>query len=321
MLEAFPPWFLAPIVSVPLGVGMLWLGAEGLVRGASRVAASLGISQLVIGLTLVAFGTSLPELMVCLVAAFRGTPDFATGNIVGSNIANIGLIAGFAALLSPIAVAPSLIRRDIPWAVGAAVAVALAALSGVMGRGAGIAMLVLFSAYMMRLFRTEKRLAAEMKSEEDHLPLPLLLFELFIGVAGLAMVLAGAPLLLEGATTVARNFHVSELVIGLTLVAVGTSLPELATAVVAVRHRKADIVLGNVIGSNIFNVFLVLGTTSVTAPLPVAKLALLQDIPAMLVISFLLIIFAHPRRHLNRGHGAILLTLYLGYTAWLFMRG
>jgi cation:H+ antiporter len=321
MLEALPCWFLAPIVSVPLGVVMLWLGAEGLVRGASRVAAALGIPQVVIGLTLVAFGTSLPELMVCLVAAFRGTPDFATGNVVGSNIANIGLIAGFAALMSPMALAPSLIRRDIPWAVGAAVAVAVAAFSGVIGRGAGIAMLVLFSVYMARVFRTEKRIAAELKSGDDHLPLPRMILELSIAVVGLGMVLGGAPLLLEGATTVARSFRVSELVIGLTLVAVGTSLPELATAIVAVRHRKTDIVLGNVIGSNIFNVFLVLGTTAAIRPLPVASLAIVRDIPAMLFISFLLMALALSRRHLVRGHGAVLLALYLGYTVWLFVRG
>jgi cation:H+ antiporter len=315
------PGGISPWISTPAGFVFLWLGAEALVNGASRIAHRLGISKVVIGLTLVAFGTSLPELLVCVTAAFRGTPDIALGNVVGSNIANVGLIIGVAAVIAPLVAGRPLRARDLPWAIVAALLVGAFALTGQFGRLAGLLMLALFTGYMVHLFRTETNGPAAQRTREPDPPAGGVALEALMAVAGFAMLLIGAPLLVDGATAVARALGISELVIGLTMIAVGTSLPELATAVVASARRHPELILGNVVGSNIFNLLLVLAMTSVVFPVPVGAVALRQDIPVMIGFSLVLLAVCLGGRRVSRVEGGALLTLYLAYTAWLFMRG
>jgi cation:H+ antiporter len=316
------PFDLSPWIATPLGLLFLWLGAEGLVRGASAIAGAFGVSKLVIGLTLVAFGTSLPELLVCLQAAWTGVPDVAVGNIVGSNIANVGLIVGIAALLAPLAVGTALLQRDMLWAVGAALLLLVFAWSGLMSRVEGIILLILFGVYMVTLFRAEREVMRQSESSpREPVSIPKQALEGVMLLGGLGLLALGAPLLVDGATSIARHFGISELVIGLTLVAVGTSLPELATAVVAALRGHPEIVLGNVVGSNIFNLLLVLATTAIIIPVDVAGIAAVQDIPVMIGFSVMLFVMALTQRRVTRSEGAVMLALFGVYVTWLFLRG
>ncbi len=315
-----PP--LSPWIATPLGFLLLWLGAEALVHGARRIAVSLGISPLVIGLTLVAFGTSLPEFLVCVTAALQGTPDFAVGNVVGSDIANVGLIGGVAALIAVMAVKREILIRDLPWSIGAGLLLWGFAMRDSIGRVAGAVMLVAFAVYLFQLWRAGGGLAEDEVAEIDQTRLSLskMLIEGGIALVGLVMLGVGAPMLLEGATAIARAVGISDLVIGLTLIALGTSLPELATALVAAYRGHPELALGNIVGSNIFNILLVMGATAVVHPVAVAPLARVQDIPVMLGLMGILLIMGVTGRRVARGEGAILLLVYLGYVGWLFLR-
>jgi cation:H+ antiporter len=304
------------LLSLAAGLALLTLGADYLVRGAISFANRLGMPPLLIGLTVVGFGTSMPELLVSLQAALDGAPAIAVGNVVGSNIANILLILGVAAVISPIAARIANLRRDMAMMLAAAVVMLGMGYWGVVSFWPGLAMFALLAAYLAWVTHTDRR---RMTTEEAELVVKLAGWKealyIFGGLAGLFV---GASLLIGAATAIAREFGISEAVIGLTIVAVGTSLPELATSVVAAFRRNAEIALGNVVGSNIFNILGILGITAVVVPVPIDSAIASFDIPFMLGVSLALVGLILISGRISRGAGAVMLAVYTGYVAWLF---
>ena len=308
-----------------LGIALLVLGAELLVRGASRLALAAGVSPLVVGLTVVAFGTSAPELAVSVRAAVAGSADIAYGNVVGSNIFNVLFILGLSALVAPLLVDRQLIRRDVPIMVAVSLLLPLLALDGRLGRidGAllfgGILAYTVFSVVQSRKERaaTREEMAA---GSTDEAPGPWWA-NLLLVLGGLAMLVLGARWLVDGAVAFARSLGVSELIIGLTIVAAGTSLPEVATSVLASIRGHRDIAVGNVVGSNIFNILCVLGLTGLVAPsgVPVAPGALAFDTPVMVAVALacLPIFFTGPG--IARWEGALFLFYYAAYVAFIVL--
>ncbi|WP_281977994.1 calcium/sodium antiporter [Pseudorhizobium flavum] len=315
------------------GLGFLLVGGELLVRGAVRVASQLGVSPLIIGLTLVGFGTSAPELVTSVQAALSNAPGIAFGNIVGSNIANLLLILGASSLVTPIIVQSSALRRDA--VVMVAVAVLFSVLSPLfpMGRLIGLIFVAGLAIYIYAAFRQEtatepdhgaafdKGLAAQ---EADPALSPTapaggsLLMPLLTSLAGLAIVVLGGYLLVNGAVALARSFGISETVIGLTIVAVGTSMPELVTSLVAAVRREADVAFGNIIGSNIYNILGIGGVTALIAPSQVPPQIVGFDNVLMVAVSALVIFFAYTGRRLTRLEGGVLVAGYGGYLWWLW---
>ena len=302
-----------------LGAALLYVGGEFLVRGAVRLAARIGVSSLVIGLTVVAFGTSAPELAATLVSAFQGVPAIAIGNVVGSNIANVGLILGLTAMVYPLEASLRFIRREIPAAVVVGLLLLPIMAGGSIGRAEGAILLVLLGVYLWYLFQhDEKPMLDEIEDDvrEDHeRPLWLLAGGVAVGVL---LLIAGARLLVEGAVDIATALGVPERVIGLTLVAFGTSLPELASSLVAAVRREGDLILGNIIGSNIFNVLAVLGATAAIQAVPVDLGATWMDIAIMLGFSLALLPMMTFGYKLGRKRGATLLVAYVLYILTLF---
>jgi len=313
------------------GLALLVMGGDLLVRGAVRVAERLGVSPLVIGLTLVGFGTSTPELVTSVQAALSGAPGIAWGNIVGSNIANILLIAGASAMLFPIAVTAPALRRDaVVMLAVAAVFTALAALVP-MGRGLGAVFVLSLAAYTVFAFRQEragdggalhdKELALE---AVDPAVAPGaarsggLLVALALTLVGLALVIGGGAALVRGAVALAQSFTIPETVIGLTIVAVGTSMPELVTSVMAAIRRQGDVAFGNIVGSNIVNILGIGGVTALIAPVPVPAAITGFDAPVMLGVSVLLVLMAATGLRVSRREGALLLAGYATYLALLW---
>jgi len=292
-----------------VGLAGLFLGGEALVRGAVGVARRLAIPPLLIGLTVVGFGTSTPELLVSVDAALRGAPDIAIGNIVGSNIGNILLIVGLSALVWPIRVMGGTLRRDITVMMGAALALVPLFWMGVMGRGAGAILVAGLFAYLVWAYRQP----GDGVSAETPVPLAPLWMSLLWVAAGLGALMLGARFLVDGAVNIARGYGISEAFIGLTIVAVGTSLPELATSLVAAVRRQSEIAIGNIVGSNIFNVLGILGVTAVISPIPVAERFLTLDLPVMILVSALLSGLLLLRPQIGRGAGVLLLLGYISY--------
>lgn len=299
------------LILVAFGLVALLAGGDLLVRGAVGAARRLGVSPLVIGLTLVGFGTSAPELVTSVSAALAGAPGIALGNVVGSNIANILLILGLAAMIRPVTAQMAGLPREAAWVGGSAVGLAVLAMLGQISVLAGITLLALLGTYLWGAFRSAAAPDHEPGIPTD--PLPKAATFLMIG---LALTLGGAIALVDGATGLARAYGVPETVIGLTLVAVGTSLPELATTVMAARRGQSDVALGNILGSGIFNIFGILGVTALVAPLPV-NAALLPDIAVMLATTALLLVLLFWRRGLGRVSGLVFLLTYAAYMAWL----
>ncbi len=300
------------VVLVAVGVGLLYLGGELLVRFASSLALRFRLSPLVVGLTVVAFGTSAPELAATLTAALNGSFAIAAGNVVGSNIANLGLILGLCAVLVPISVTKAVLRRELPIMLLASALPVLWFTDGVMSRTEGGVTFTLLLAYLVWALRRPSE-EAEVPTRNEPLWLTLL------GIlGGLVLLVLGAQVLVEGATTLARAFGVPERVIGLTLVAVGTSLPELASSLVAVAKRQTDIVLGNLIGSNIFNVLGILGLSSLVVPFELPFVSLSLDLYIMLAFGFVTLVFLSTRKKLVRWEGLALVTAYGVYVGWLF---
>ncbi len=319
---------LIAALEIAAGMALLLGGGEALVRGAVAIARRLGVSPLLIGLTLVGYGTSTPELVASLEAVLAGVPDVALGNVVGSNIANVLLILGAAVLISPVRIEPRAFRRDAVALSVSALATAGLAATGIVGRGAGLLLLALLLLYTVQTYRAERArpdqwgaiLAAESELVEGTRPLafrPALAF----AVGGMVATILGAGLLIDGAVSLARGFGVSELVIGLTLVAVGTSLPELATALVAAWRGQAELAYGNVVGSNIYNLLGILGVVAVVSPLPVPAVLLAGDLPVMLAATAALILFALTGWRIGRREGVVLLAGYGLYLWWLFGGG
>lgn len=317
------------------GFVLLIVGGELLVRGAVRVAAALGVSPLVIGLTLVGFGTSTPELVTSVQAALSGSPGIAYGNIVGSNIANILLIVGAAALISPIAVASSSLRRD--GCVMLAVAIVFSAVAWAMplGLAVGAVFVAALAAYIYLAFRQERMAAPDghgavydkgaALEEVDAGVAPTtaagrgpVLVHVLIAAAGLVLVVAGGRFLVDGAVALARGFGVTETVIGLTIVAVGTSMPELVTSMVAALRRQGDIAFGNIVGSNIYNILGIGGVTALIAPGVVPAEIVTFDNLVMVAVSILFIAVAWTGFRIARWEGGVLLAGYVAYvyTIW-----
>ncbi|MEM8853655.1 MAG: calcium/sodium antiporter [Pseudomonadota bacterium] len=292
-------------------IGLL-IGGELLVRGASRIAVRLGISPLVVGVVIVGFGTSAPELVTCVKAALAGAPGIAVGNIVGSNIANILLILGAAALMRPFVTSRAVVLRDGSIVIATAVAFFLAAMMGIITRSVGAVFVAALVVYLAYTILSDRRKSADIEDVpvEDATPLWLSLLHLF---AGLGLVVLGAEFLVAGAVETARLFDVSEEVIGLTMVAVGTSLPELATSIMAAIKKHSEIALGNVLGSNVYNTIGIGGITALVSPIPVSDTMRLFDIPMMVVISIVLVVVVATGKRVTRLEGAVLLALYAGY--------
>ncbi|HEX2191411.1 MAG TPA: calcium/sodium antiporter [Longimicrobiaceae bacterium] len=311
-----------------VGAAALYLGAEWLVRGSSRLARSFGVSALVVGLTVVALGTSAPELVVSTIAAVRGQGGVAVGNVVGSNILNLALIVGVASLAGPMHVQMRLLHREAPLMVLAALTLPLLAWDGAITRLDGGLLAVAFLGYLafvVRSARTEppavKRDFEAFEEAEDRAPAGgSRLRDAGIAAAGLATLVVGAQMLVDAAVFFARAAGVSEVVVGLTVVAVGTSLPELATSVVAALRGEADIAMGNIVGSNIFNSLIILGSAALARPILLDRALFAFEIPAMVAISVIFPVLAYTRRTLRRLEGAFLVACYVAFTGVLLMR-
>ena len=312
------------------GLVLLAGGGELIVRGAVGIASRIGISPMLAGLTIVGFGTSTPELATSLQAAFAGAPDIALGNVVGSNIANILLILGISALIFPLTVNRLAYRRDAIALMGSALLCAGAVALGTLGPATGIVLLVALVGYIYWAYRSEAVATAtgvdaeaerHVHEAEDIAPPTTNGWLLAVMViAGLAGAILGARLLVQGAVILAQAAGLSESVIGLTIVAVGTSLPELVACVVAVLRRHMDVAIGNVVGSNIYNVLGILGITAIIHPIKVAPEIARFDIGIMLGVTALLLVQLRSGWKVSRTEGAVLVALYGGYTAFLFMR-
>ncbi|WP_420408938.1 calcium/sodium antiporter [Hoeflea sp.] len=307
---------LIDLILLASGLALLTGGAEFLVRGAISLANRLGMPPLVIGLTVVGFGTSMPELLVSLQAALNGSPAIAVGNVVGSNIANILLIVGLSAMISPIAARIPNLGRDLAMMLAASAVMLALGFAGIVNFWAGILMVAALAGYLGWVTYTDRN-RADIADGEVTLRLSGWKEALFI-VGGLAGLFIGADLLVTAATSIARIFGISEAVIGLTVVAVGTSLPELATSVVAAFRRQAEMALGNVVGSNIFNILGILGITAIIVPVPVAPAMARFDIPVMAAISLAFAALVVLTGRTGRIAGGTMLVAYAGYVTWLF---
>jgi cation:H+ antiporter len=312
-----------------LGLVALIAGAQVLVRGASKLALSFGISPLVVGLTVVAFGTSAPEFAVSLRSSFAGQVDIALGNVVGSNIFNVLFILGLSALISPLVVAPQLIRQEVPIMVGASLLVLALAFDGQVGRVDGgllFGLLLTYTLFLVRQSRRESRATQEEYGGQDvasdtaawdrHWSVQLLLI-----AGGLVLLVIGAGWLVDAAVSFARILGLSEAVIGLTIVAAGTSLPEVATSLVATWRGERDIAVGNVIGSNTFNLLGVLGLSALLAPagLPVGAAMIAFDLPVMIAVALACLPIFFSGHLIARWEGALFFAYYVAYTAWLLL--
>ena len=289
-------------------VGLL-LGGEALVRGAVGAARRLAIPPLLIGLTVVGFGTSTPELLVSVDAALRGVPDIAIGNIVGSNIGNILLIVGLSALIWPIRVTGGTLPRDTAVMMVAAVVLVPLFWLGEVGRLSGAVLVAGLACYLVWAYR---RPGLDPVIEDAAPMMPLWRAAVWVAV-GLAALMLGAKFLVDGAVAIARTLGVSEAFIGLTIVAIGTSLPELATSLIAAVRRQSEIAIGNIVGSNIFNVLGILGATALIAPIPVAGRFLTFDLPVMIAASVVLTALLLLRPSIGRMAGLALLLAYGAY--------
>lgn len=299
------------------GLALLLIGGDRLVLGAARLGQRLGASPAIIGVVVLGFGTSLPELFTSLSAALNGSAGLAIGNVVGSNIANIALILAAAALIAPIAAPPEVMRRDGRWVAGATLAAAALLAAGHVGLWAALGLIAGLALYLGLALRAASTGATTGAVAPPGGPLPSGWRAGLAAGLGLVAVLAGAVLLVQGATGLARSLGVSETIIGLTLVAVGTSLPELATTLVAVRRGEGALALGNILGSNIFNILGILGITALVAPMDVPPAMLWRDIPMLLAVTGLGLALLASGRGLARREGALLLALYAAYMVWL----
>ncbi len=320
------------IVFLIAGLVLLVIGAEILVRGASRLASSLGISPLVIGLTIVAFGTSAPEMAVSINASWAGQADLALGNVVGSNIFNVLFILGLSALVAPLVVSQQLVRLDVPLMIAASIVVLLMGMDNKISRIDGVILFGTVLAYTFFLIRQSRRessaaVTAQYEAEygaagaQNGSALMQYLKDAVMILGGLALLVLGARWLVDSAVQIAQYLGMSELVIGLTIVAAGTSMPELATSVIASLRGERDIAVGNVVGSNIFNLLAVLGLSSIVAPdgVQVADAALAFDIPVMVGVALICLPIFFTGFLISRLNGALFLFYYVAYTAYLLM--
>lgn len=313
------------IILILAGMGLLAAGAELLVRGASRLAAAAGISPLIIGLTVVAYGTSSPELVVSTLAAVSGQADIAIGNVVGSNIFNVLFILGVSAMASPLVVARQVVRIDVPVMAATSVLVLLLGLDGTIGRSEGLLLLGGLAVYTGFQVRQAGRKRARDRAEQTGRPggkrtgAGHAALDLVMIAGGLGLLVLGSRWLVAAAVVMARALGVSELAIGLTIVAAGTSLPEAATSIVASVRGERDIAVGNIVGSNIFNVLMVLGVTGLVSPegVPVSSAALGFDIPVMIAVSLACLPVFLGSHRISRPMGAVFVAYFCAYVVFL----
>jgi len=308
------------------GLVFLIVGAELLIRGASRLARGVGVSPLVIGLTVVAFGTSAPELAISINAALSGQAALALGNVIGSNIFNVLFILGISALIAPLLVSQQLVRLDVPLIIIASAVVLLMSVDQLLSRFDGFLLFTGLIAYiilLIRMGRKDRVQAEPVKRSEttNHEQVsPGWLRNGFLLIAGLALLIVGSQWLVDSAISIARSLGVGELIIGLTIIAAGTSLPEVVTSIMASLRGEREIAIGNIVGSNLFNLLGVLGLTSIFAPAGIEiSLAVLRfDLPVMLVVAFACLPIFFTGGRISRWEGAVLLAYYVAYTLYLF---
>ena len=303
---------LLDVVLIVVGVALVLFGADRLTEGASALARRMNVPEIIIGLTIVAAGTSAPELFVSLVSALKGTPDLAVGNVVGSNTMNAMLIVGCAAMVAPMTISRSTVKKDIPFSVGASVLLILLAVDSFLERVDGIILLLGFAVFMAyTLMQAKTGSTDEVQAETS--PVWKNIVYLVGGLLGLVL---GSNLFVDSASSVAYALDISEGVVGLTVVAGGTSLPELATSVVAARKGQSAIAIGNVIGSNVFNILLILGLTATISPMEIEGITTI-DMAVMLISVALVWMFSFTRYTVERWEGAVLVGGYLVYLCWL----
>ncbi|MDD2997777.1 MAG: calcium/sodium antiporter [Candidatus Riflebacteria bacterium] len=311
--------FLEIAAMIGAGFYLLTIAADWLVHGASNLAKRIGVSSLVIGLTVVAFGTSMPELVVSIDASLAGNPGIAVGNVVGSNIFNIALILGIAALINPITCSRSVIRRDVPIMITVAGLMWYLSADRMISRmEAGFLFSLLITYTVFSYVKGRQELPLDGAEENDSDAPTTLAFEMRLVITGLIAMIAGSKLLLHGSVAVAKVVGISDEVIGLTLIAAGTSLPELATSVVAALRGKPDIAIGNVVGSNIFNILGILGLGGIILPLEVSEHMGTIDCPVMFAVSLACLPIMYTGLKITRFEAAIFLVVYVSYTLVLF---
>lgn len=305
------------VIYLLVGLVLLVLGGEGLVRGSSSIALRFGVSPLVIGLTIVAFGTSSPELLVSLQAVLNGNSDISLGNVIGSNIGNIGLILAVSALIRPLTVQMQIIKREIPFMIFVSVLITIVIIIfSVFSFMLGIVFTAILIAYIfitLKNSKNEKIVTTDLPSIKKEVSL---LVSVFFVLGGLLSLIIGSDLFVKGSVSLAKIFGVSDLVIGLTIVAIGTSLPELVTSVVAATKNETDIAIGNVVGSNIFNILGILGITGIVGKLSLESINLV-DLGALLLFALIILPLSKTQFVLQRWEGGLLLALYVGYISYL----
>ena len=314
------------IILLLVGLGLIVLGADWLVDGASAIARRLGVSEFVIGLTIVGFGTSCPELVVSLTGAIQGNADITIGNVIGSNIFNALFILGVTAVILPVSMTDSNRKRDIPLTLASSVILVLFGMSktllgigdvDALSRVEGIAFLLLFCVYLYSCFKFDSKELADM-TEPKQRKLPLAIFAVAAGLAGLIF---GGELFVDSATDIARRLGVSDKFIAITILAGGTSFPELATCIVAAAKHKDQLALGNILGSNVFNILLILGCSSVITPLSFGGMSLV-DAGILIVSCLLLLLWAYSgsKCRIDRWEGAVMLLVFAAYYCYLFVK-
>lgn len=303
-----------------VGFVLLIKGADFFVEGSSSVAKKLRVPSIIIGMTIVAMGTSLPETSVSVSASIAAKNDLAISNVIGSNIFNLMVVCGICAVLCLLTVDGTTLKRDFPFSIViAGLLMALGGIDGVVGRFDGILFLVLFVVFLLIMIYSAKKSRDNSAPEADEYKIMPVWKCILYMVGGIAAIAAGGEMVVEGASDIARAFGMSENLIGMTIVALGTSLPELVTSVVAARKNELDMALGNVIGSNIFNILFVLGIASAISPVSYTNENLI-DSAVLIVMSMIVLIFCLPKKRLIRWNGAAMLALYAGYTAYIFTR-
>ena len=309
--------FLLEVALLAVGFFLLVKGADWFVEGASGIADKFGIPQLVIGLTIVAMGTSAPEAAVSITAAMKGTADITVGNILGSNILNVLIILGIASVITVIAVAETTVKYEIPFMLAITALFAFLGYTGnVITFFEGLILWACFIAYLGYMFVMVKKGVMEAEEVITTGSVPKFLF---LGIVGMALIIFGSDLTVDAATELARMFGMSERFIGLTIVALGTSLPELVTSVVAAKQGKADIAIGNIVGSNIFNILFVVGTSALIIPIAFAPKFMI-DCVAAFAAGLILWLFVFRKRNLNRRDGALMLLAYGLYFGYLMLQ-
>ena len=303
------------------GFVLLIKGADFFVDGSSAVAKRIRVPSLIIGMTIVAMGTSLPETSVSVSASVLGKNDLAISNAVGSNIFNLMVVCGVCAVLCPMVIGKETLKKDLPFSVAVAGALlVLGAVTGTVQRWGGIVLLVLFSFFLYMMISSAKKArdAGNSTDEDEYKIMPVWKCLLCISGGG-AAIAVGGRMVVVGASDIARSFGMSDNLIGMTIVALGTSLPELVTSIVAARKGEVDMALGNVVGSNIFNILFVLGIAATISPIAFTMQNTVDTV-ALIVMSLLVLLLCAPKKKLFRWHGALMLTVYAGYTAYIFMR-